>query len=187
MVTNAGILIAAPPALGERVRDMLTGSGLEVLGTCISGGDLLRRVQAAAPALVVVSYRLSDGMGADAAVELSRSCGVLLLVNEQQQALLPELPNMVVCVTLPTNQLILTQAAHIVIRMSEQVQALTRRINELTRSREEHELVSQAKALLMRQFNLSEPQAHKRMQALSMESGKRITEVARIVLEQRAD
>lgn len=50
------------------------------------------------------------------------------------------------------------------------------------RSREERELVEQAKAVLMSRYGMTEEQAHRFLQKQSMDNGARLTDTAKLVL-----
>ena len=69
--------------------------------------------------------------------------------------------------------------AHCRIRM----QQLRAKAEKLARTLEERKLIDRAKGKLMDVFHLTESEAHYKIQKTSMDSGRRIADVAREILE----
>ena len=162
---------------------MISSYGFDVIGICSSGSETMRKAREMQPSLVIVSYKLNDMMGSDLANNLGTFCGVILLATEGQKEWLNTLDDDVVVMTYPINKAAFVQAIDIMVRMQCRIGSLTRRIHELTHSIEDKQLIDRAKRHLMQIHDIQEYEAHRQLQKLSMDSGQRMADVARIILE----
>ena len=103
------------------------------------------------------------------------------MATEGQKEWLNTLDDDVVVMTYPINKAAFVQAIDIMVRMQCRIGSLTRRIHELTHSIEDKQLIDRAKRHLMQIHDIQEYEAHRQLQKLSMDSGQRMADVARII------
>ena len=75
------------------------------------------------------------------------------------------------------------QAVRVLAHCRSRMGELRTRAQKLARTLEERKVIERAKGRLMDQLHLSESEAHYRMQKKSMDSGRRIIDIAREILE----
>ena len=161
----------------DRLREILEGSGEFSCVVCRSAAQVKRAARKLRLDLVVCGFKLTDESCESLFYDLPQRCFMLMIA--------------------PQAQLDLCEAEGILklqspVRRSELL-ASVRLLAQLTaashsyapgRSREERELVERAKQVLMGHSGMSEEQAHRFLQKQSMDSGARLADTARQVLEE---
>lgn len=151
------------------VRRLAETSGVRVIAELRSGAELRRAASRLERCTVLCSAILPDATADELAADLPE--GVDLLVIDTPLFLSNcESPRLI---RLPTP-----------LRRDELLRALTglgRQAAE-TRPVDEKELISRAKAELMRRRGLTEPQAHRYLQRISMDCCAKMTDVAKRIL-----
>ena len=77
----------------------------------------------------------------------------------------------------------LVQAVRAMFFCGARMKTLRKKVEKLERTLEDRKVIERAKGRLMDALKLNESDAHYRMQKKSMDSGKRIADVAREILE----
>ncbi len=173
------ILLALPRAQAAvQLKKVLVSASIPVTGMYGSGAEILTAASAL-PDGVVVCGRLPDLSPAQLAQMLPSGFDLVELLSSGQIPV--QGYSNVVSLHLPLNRLEFISTV--------QTLASTSGVSfgahgEQGRSSGEKELVSRAKALLMRELSLSEPEAHRLLQKHSMASGARMADTARQVLAQ---
>ena len=117
--------------------------------------ELARRLGEAGEVLMIVPQDYAESEGAD---------NVLTLRN-------------------PISQDALVQALRALAHCQSRMEKLRLKADKLERTLEDRKIVDRAKGRLMDTLHLSEAEAHYRIQKQSMDSGRRIADVAREILE----
>lgn len=171
-----GVIVAFERrASSDRVREILESSGEFSCTVCRSGAEVRRMAARTRPGLVVCGFKLLDESCESIWHDLPAGCVMLMAAAPPQLAL---------CETREIFKLALPARAPELlssVRMLAQLAAL--RFPPPERSREERELVGQAKQFLMEQAGMNEEQAHRFLQKQSMDNGIRLVDIARRVLE----
>jgi response regulator NasT len=162
----------------RKIRNILRKSGLEVVGVCTTGAQVLGLAGRLEDSVVVCGYRLNDMIFLDLAEELPPGSQILLVTS----------PNKVGDEALPENVVFLGTP----LKPSELVQTLTVMTGDYQprrktkrperRTKEEQENIDRAKALLMERNHMTEPEAHHYLQRGAMDSGTKIAETAEMIL-----
>lgn len=175
----------------QKIRSILISSGFSVAGVCTSGAQVLslaRRVQGGG--LIICSSRFHDMTTSFLAEQLVPEFDFLLLLHANDNIMdadqgiyllhLPlRKPDLIdsVRMLLTTRQMKLTAS-------ETPVEAKPAKTGEKNgRSPEEKKLIEDAKSILMNRNNLTEEQAHRFLQKRSMDSGSKLTDTARAILE----
>lgn len=161
----------------DKIADMLEKSGIQVRYRCRSGAEVLRAVKTMGSGVVICGHKLTDMAAEHLAHELHGQAKFLVLAKQSQLDML-ENPD-VFKLQIPISAGELRGSVNILIQLDE----ISARTQIPKRSDEEQELIRRAKELLMESRGFTEDQAHKYLQHRSMETGKKLAETARQILE----
>lgn len=159
-----------------QMKRALLSASLPVAGTYASGAEVLAAAGALAEG-VAVCGRLPDLSAAQLAQMLPNGFDLIELVSPGQIPV--QGYSNVVSLRLPLNRM---EFLHSVQSLASTSGVSFGAHGEQGRSSGEKELVARAKALLMRELSLSEPEAYRLLQQRSMAAGARMAETARKVL-----
>ena len=173
------LLIAAPHGVAMKLRDILATAQIVPSAVLSTGGEALAALEDE-QALLLTSWRLPDMTGAELAQRLGEESDVLMIVPQDfsggSGANVMTLSN-------PISQDAFVQAVRVLAHCRSRMGELRTRAQKLARTLEERKVIERAKGRLMDQLHLSESEAHYRMQKKSMDSGRRIIDIAREILE----
>ena len=173
------LVITAPQTTAEKLQTILAGAALEPDAVYGAGGDALASVREEG-ALVLTTWQLPDMSGEDFAGKLSDAYDVLMIVPGDYREPLDE-----AAFTLrnPISQDALIQSVRAVSHCRARMQKLRGRVRKLEQTLENRKAIDRAKGRLMDELHLTEAQAHHLIQKQSMDTGRRISDVAAEVLE----
>ena len=171
----ARIVIVSPSEDSRsKLARLLTSSGLQVFRSCSSGSELRRALSESEDCVVVMVGFMADCKPDELIWDYKDSIQILLMAKQ------PVLDN----IDAPeVFRLALPASGQTVIGAVEMLSQL-HRMRLPRRSGESKDVVDRAKALLMRQKGLSEPEAHRAMQQYAMNHGMKMADFARRILEQ---
>lgn len=184
VMEQATILIAAPKSLGEKIGKIFHSAGYHVTAVCHSGNEVRRVAFERAPDLFVTTFMLPDTPAQELVRSLYSVKNSIILLSESDKEWLQTLGENVVCLTYPVKRASLLQVADVLTQGGARVMPVPRAIPEKVRSMQDQRMIGQAKERLQHWYGMTEEQAHRRLQTWSMNSGKRMSEVARIILEE---
>ena len=179
-MTASRLLIAAPQGVAAKLQGILATAGIAPAAVYCTGEDALA-AEADGQALVLTSWRLPDMTGPELAKKLP-AAGVMMIVpgdydpKELEGADVLTLHN-------PISQDALIQAVRAMCYCGAKLQALQKKTQKLERQLAERKIIERAKGRLMDTLHLSEKDAHYHMQKKSMDSGRRIVDVAQEILD----
>lgn len=174
------LVIVAPENVEVRLAGILAKAGLVPGGVFHTGADVLGALVPAG-ALVLTTYRLPDMTGNELARRLNGDCEVLMIAPQDYEQ--EELPENVLVLRNPISQDMLVQAIRTLDHCRARIESFRVKAERLARTLEERKVIDRAKGRLMDTLHLSESEAHYRIQKQSMDSGRRIVEIAREILE----
>ena len=157
-----------------RLSALLTSSGFQVFRCCASGSELRRALSESEDCVVVMAGLLPDCVP-DELLWDYRSSVQLLLIARQTVLDNVESPE-IFRLTMPASG----QAVIGAVEMLSQLH----RMRLPRRTGESRDLVDRAKAVLMKQKGMTEPEAHRAMQQYAMNHGMKMADFARRILEQ---
>ena len=168
------MIAAASEASRERLSRLLSSSGYPVFRCCASGSELRRTVGECEDGVAVLIGALPDCKPDELQWDYGERVQILWI---GKPALLES------CESPEIFRLPLPASGQAVIGAVEMLSQL-HRMRLPRRSGESKDVVDRAKALLMRQKGLSEPEAHRAMQQYAMNHGMKMADFARRILEQ---
>ena len=168
------LVIAAPQTTAEKLQTILAGASLEPDAVYDAGNDALASVREEG-ALVLTTWQLPDMSGEDLAGKLSDAYDVLMIVPGDYRE-----PPDEAALTLrnPISQDALIQSVRAVSHCRVRMQKLRGKVRKLERTLEDRKAIDRAKGRLMDELHLTESQAHHLIQKQSMDTGRRISDVA---------
>ena len=161
----------------ERIADMLERSGIPVRFRCRSGAEVLRAVKNMGSGVVICGHKLTDMSAGQLAHELHGMAKFLVLAKQSLLELMDD-PD-IFKLPIPISAAELRGSVNILIQLDE----ITARAQTPQRTEEEVEMIRRAKELLMESRGFTEAQAHRYLQKRSMETGTKLSETARQILE----
>ena len=168
------VLAFSKDETADKIRRMLDGSGYEVYMVCHSKAELLRSIVDIDEVLIIMGYKLPDGVADDVFDDLREGQKLMSIVKADRQS---EIYNEdIFVVTLPVNRQILINSIETCVGIIE------RRKHRAKRTPEEQKIIESAKAYLMENHMMTEEQAHRFIQKRSMDMGAKFIDTARSIL-----
>ena len=160
----------------DKIAQLLEKAGIPVRFCHRSGAEVIRSVKRMGSGVVVCGHKLAD-MSVDRLAHELRGQAHFLVLAKPTQLDLCEDPSLFKLPS-PISAGELRGALNVLIQMDE----LAAREAAPQRSQEDNELIAKAKERLMESQGLTEEQAHRYLQRLSMETGEKLAVTARRVL-----
>ena len=185
--TGTRILLAEDEVI-ERVdlHELLTALGYVVVGEASDGQTAVNLARELKPDITIMDIEMPDMDGIDAARILSaeKLCPVLLLTAYSQRELVERARDAGVMGYLvkPFRESEVTPAIEVALaRYDEQLQ-LDREVTDLRDKFETRKLIDRAKGILMDSKGLSEAEAFRRIQKMSMNTRRTMKEIAQAIV-----
>ncbi len=168
------------------LREMLANLGYLVIGEANDGQSAVNMARELRPDLVVMDIKMPDMDGIEAAKVLTeeRLAPVLLLTAYSQQDLIERAKEagVVGYLVKPFRESNLAPAIQITLARFEEFQALQKEVDSLTEALETRKVVDRAKGILMDTQGLTEHDAFRRIQKMSMNTRRPMKEIAEAVI-----
>ena len=173
------------------LREMLTNLGYLVIGEVGDGRSAVNLARELRPDVVVMDIKMPDMDGIDAAKVLTeeRISPVLLLTAYSQQELIERARDagVVGYIVKPFRESDLSPAIEVAVARFAEFRALEKEVGDLKLALETRKLVDRAKGILMDTQDMTEAEAFRKIQKMSMNTRKPMKEVAEaIILAQQA-
>ncbi|MBQ9361426.1 MAG: ANTAR domain-containing protein [Lachnospiraceae bacterium] len=176
-----GIIVAFPKLENaQKIQNLLIRSGFKVLSLATTGAQVMAATDGLTDGIVVCGYKFPDMMYDEIREDLPDSFDMMLVAG---RASLQEAVGIdgVVCVEMPI------KAGDVVETLAMMAEAAERRKKKRksapkVRSKEEQDIIAEAKAILIERNNMTEDEAHRYLQKTSMDTGASMVEAARIVM-----
>lgn len=160
----------------DLVREILETGGLQPRTVCHTGAEVLRAAFGSGRALVVCGHKFRDMSADEMAYDLGSSA-IVLVVGKNVQL---DFCEHVGLFKLPTP----FSRSELLTSVSMLMQLAEKTLPPPRRNAGEEALVGEAKAILMR-AGMTEAEAHRLLQKRSMESGERLVNVARRIVQKQ--
>lgn len=168
------------------LKEELERQGYLVVGQVGDGQSAVNLARELRPDLVIMDIRMPEMDGIAAAEILTREklAPVLLLTAYSEDVLIERARNagVVHYVTKPWRQSDLKPAIEIALSRFQEFRAIESKVKDLEQSLETRKYVERAKGVLMDKHKLTEQEAFRRIQKLSMNNRKSMREVAEAIL-----
>lgn len=159
------------------IKEVLESAGAASCIVCRSAAEVKRMVSKQYITTVVSGYKFQDGSAEGLYDDLPPTCAMLVLAR---QDLLDIIGNEdIFKLTAPASRSDLLSSVRMLLQMGRRMERFIRP----QRSEEERKLISEAKAVLMARNGMTEEQAHRLLQKQSMDSGAKLVQTARLVVD----
>ena len=174
------LLIAAPHGVAMKLRDILATAQIVPTAVLSTGEEALAALEDE-EALLLTSWRLPDMTGAELVRKAGSASAMMIVPGDYDPAELDGAQ--VLTLHNPISQDALIQAVRTMSFCANRMQALEQKAQRLERQLAERKVIERAKGRLMDALHLSESEAHYRIQKKSMDTGRRIVDVAQEILD----
>ena len=164
----------------NQIHEALVAGGIPVRGVLSTSAEVVRLVRKMGGGIVLTGYKMS-GQNAEALAYQLEGRAMVLVIAPAPQLELLEHPDLFK-LPFPLSRAQLLSSVSMLCQMEEKLQRLTLP----RRSAEEKALIEQAKAMMMAREGIGEAQAHQALQRQSMNSGRKIADVARQLMQAMA-
>jgi AmiR/NasT family two-component response regulator len=168
------------------LREMLTNLGYLVVGEVADGRSAVNQARELRPDIVIMDIKMPDMDGIEAAKILTeeRISPVVLLSAYSQRDLVDRAREAGVTAYLvkPYREEDLTPAIEVALSRFHEFQELQKQVVDLQQALETRKLVDRAKGILMDKQGLSEAEAFRKIQKMSMDNRKPMRDVAEAII-----
>ncbi len=168
------------------LREMLTNLGYLVVGEVTDGRSAVNQARELRPDIVIMDIKMPDMDGIEAAKILTeeRIAPVVLLSAFSQRDLVDRAREAGVTAYLvkPYREEDLTPAIEVALARFREFQELQQQVLDLQTALETRKLVDRAKGILMDKQGLSEAEAFRKIQKMSMDNRKPMKDVAEAII-----
>lgn len=168
------------------LREMLTNLGYLVVGEANDGRSAVNMARELRPDLVIMDIKMPDMDGIEAAQVLTaeKIAPVLLLTAYSQQDLIERAKEagVVGYLVKPFRESNLAPAVEITLSRFQEFQTVQKEVEDLKEALETRKIVDRAKGILMDSQGLSEQDAFRRIQKMSMNTRRPMKEIAEAII-----
>ncbi len=168
------------------LREMLTSLGYLVVGEASDGRSAVNMARELGPDLVIMDIKMPDMDGIEAAKILTaeKIAPVLLLTAYSQQDLVERAKEagVVGYLVKPFRESNLAPAIEITLARFEEFRALQKEVEDLKEALETRKLVERAKGILIDTQGMTEQEAFRRIQKMSMNTRRPMKEIAEAII-----
>lgn len=171
------IVIAIPKVnVAKHLREIIKRSGIwQEIVICSKGNETIRAVKKLDTSLVICAQKFSDMGYEELAAYLPPTLRIILLTRDDSLELFA---GNIVKLKLPFRAEELVNLLHeLLLEEPVKQKKVVKR-----RSAKDQQIIDQAKALVMQQKDMSEPDAFRYIQKLSMDMGRQMLETAQMIL-----
>ena len=168
--------------------EMLTEAGYEVVGQAGDGEAAIAITEKEKPDLVVMDVKMPklDGISAAERIANQRIAPVVILTAFSQKDLVQRARDAgaMAYLTKPFTIEDLMPAIELAVSRFQEIKQLDAEVTDLQEQLKARKLIEKAKGILMKNLNISEPEAFKWMQKTAMDKRRSMTDVAQLVMDE---
>jgi len=168
------------------LREMLTNQGYLVVGEVADGRSALNQARELRPDIIIMDIKMPDMDGIEAAKTLTeeRIAPVVLLSAYSQRDLVQRAreAGVVAYLVKPYREEELAPAIEVALARFQEFKELEAQVTDLQQALETRKLVDRAKGILMDKQGLTEAEAFRKIQKMSMDNRKPMKDVAEAII-----
>jgi AmiR/NasT family two-component response regulator len=179
------ILIADDePLIRADLKELLEEIGHQVVAETGDGKEVLAIIDLIKPDLVILDIKMPGMSGIEVARRIAHEYPVIILSAFSERALIEQARDagVMAYITKPFRDGTLTPAIELAVSNYLEKTALTERVAQLKEQLDTRKVIDKAKGLLMDKQNLTEVQAYRHIQTISMNKNKSMKEVAEAII-----
>ena len=168
--------------------EMLTEAGYEVVGQAGDGEAAIEITEKEKPDLVVMDVKMPklDGISAAERIANQRIAPVVILTAFSQRDLVERARDAgaMAYLTKPFTIDDLMPAIELAVSRFQEIKQLDAEVTDLQEQLNARKMIEKAKGILMKNLNITEPEAFKWMQKTAMDKRRSMTDVAQLVMDE---
>ncbi len=181
------VLALANSEAAEKIKYALARSGFSVEDVCSSGSEALRSVRTVMPDILLINFDMPDMTGLEIATIVGDEnlCSVLLFVTGVQKSFCADVIEEydITLFPKPVNVESLLSAAETILQNRRRIEKLESELERLRQELDDRKAIDKAKGILMDKKSISEAEAYRRIQKMSMDSRVAMRSIAQKVIE----
>ncbi len=171
----------------EKIKFACQRSGYLVGDVCVSGNEAIRRVRSEASDILLINFEMPDMTGLEVATIIGDEnlCSVVLFVSPTQWDFAEDMVSDydITLFVKPINGVVLLSTLEVVLQNRRRIRKLETELSKLKRGMEDRKLIEKAKGILMKRKSISEGEAYRRIQKMSMDSRVAMRDIANKIIE----
>ncbi len=172
---------------GEKIKYALQRNGFVVEEICTSGSEAIRKVRSFEPDILLINFDMPDITGLKVATIIGDEnlCSVVLFVTNVQREFCGDVIEDydITMFPKPVSVDSLLNTLDLILQNRRRLGKLESELSRLKRELDDRKLIEQAKGILMKKKSVSEAEAYRRIQKMSMDSRVAMREIAKKVIE----
>lgn len=172
---------------GEKIKYALQRNGFLVDEICTSGSEAIRKVRTFEPDILLINFDMPDITGLKVATIAGDEnlCSVVLFVTNVQREFCGDLIEDydITMFPKPVSVESLLNTLELILQNRRRLSKLENELSRLKRELDDRKLVEQAKGIIMKKKSVSEAEAYRRIQKMSMDSRVAMREIAKKVIQ----
>jgi len=179
------ILIADDePLIRIDLKELLEEIGHQVVAEAGDGKEALALLDRVRPDLVILDIKMPGMSGIEVARRIANEYPVIILTAFSERSLIEQAKDagVMAYITKPFRDGTLTPAIELAVTHYLERVALTEKVSQLKEQLETRKIIDKAKGLLMDKQHMSEAQAYRHIQSVSMNKNKTMKEVAEAII-----
>lgn len=174
------IIVVFPKAEDARsIRNVLVKNGYPVNGVCTTGNQAIQYADELQNGLIICGYRFGDMIYSELRRCIPAEFEMLLVASKMYVNDCED--SSIICVSMPIKLHELISSVEMAVELCEHKKR-KRRQQPKQRSQEDIKILNEAKELLMTKNRMTESEAHRYIQKVSMDSGNNLVETAHMIL-----
>lgn len=170
----------------KQLGKFLTENGMIVIGNTTDGYNLLRKVYTTYPDLVIVDDRMKGMYGHEISENLiaKKICPIIALIRASESSHYIKLNQeaLFAGIIKPIDKEILINTIMLMAKTSKSIIAPIKQAENISNKKNNVIIISEAKQILIKKMNLSEEEAHRRIQKQSMDKGLPKIKIAKMII-----
>lgn len=159
----------------KQLSHFLNENGYNVVGETTDGYDILRRIHTVYPDICIMDFNMKGLNGHDVSEVLvaDNVCPIVTIIGSSELHYFTNLRNEPIFSLLvkPINKDSLINSIDLLVKTSRSITKLKKEVSTLKQKQEDKQLINKAKEILMEHTGLTEEEAHRKIQKLSMNKG----------------
>ena len=169
-----------------QLTQFLIENGMQVVGETTDAYDLLRRIHTVYPDIAIIDDRMKGMKGYEISETIlaEKVCPVVALIHAMDVEHYVNLNQEPIFTSIvkPCGREILMNTITLLAKTSKSILSLEHEVNQIKDKKKQQAIIDEAKKYLMQYLDLTEEEAHRKIQKKSMDKGLSKVKVAEIII-----